>query len=112
MHGVMLVAQALGADGAWWAKMRGSINESYTKTDEVTNPAAFFLGHLRQDVDILKELLDKNDDEVVATISSLNIFHIGGRGEDPYPFPCEKKAESLHCERRRVRSESEGDREA
>ena len=35
----------------------------------------------------------------------------GGRSEDPYPFPCEKEAESLHSERRRV-SVSESEREA
>ena len=67
MHGIMLVGHALGGDG-WWAKMRVSVNESYTKTEDVTNPAAFVLTHLRQDIDILKELLDKNDEEVVLLL--------------------------------------------
>ena len=67
MHGIMAVAHAVGGE-SWWMKMCISINQSYTKTEDVANPSAFILAHLRQDVNILKELLDKNDDELMLLL--------------------------------------------
>ena len=67
MHGIMVVAHAVGGD-SWWSKMCISINQSYTKTEDVANPATFMLAHLRQDVTIMKELIDKNDDELVLLL--------------------------------------------
>jgi MoxR-like ATPase len=67
MHGVMLIGHAIGGDD-WWTQMKTVINENYTKTDTLTNPAAFLLAHLRQNIDIVKELLDKNDDELALLL--------------------------------------------
>lgn len=83
MHGAMLLGYAIGGAG-WWAGFGAAANPSYLKVADVDGPAAHLTEHLQQNLAILRELLDKSDEQLALLLHTA-ILTAGG--QDPMKDP-------------------------